>query len=264
MADLLMNYIGLSLDDFEDFEEKNVSTITKKDAIKNDNTILIKKLSKYVVDMGLPSGTLWGRYNVGVDIYQPLEIASQLYGHYYAWAEVNTKDSYTWDTYKTDTHYKIKLSDKPKIDTGEHKILCLEEDAAYNEMRICGAKIPTIEQFEELLKYCNFLPVEKMYGIGPEHRWDKNIESLDGIVLISKINGNQIFFPVNGYYNGSQQITATECGLYWTANQSDRFQQCAIALTIKFPKSAIETPIIKFTTQEKRMGLSIRPVINIM
>ena len=61
MADLLMNYIGLSLDDFEDFEEKNVSTISKKDAIKNDNTILIKKLSKYVVDMGLPSGTLWRR-----------------------------------------------------------------------------------------------------------------------------------------------------------------------------------------------------------
>ena len=266
MADLLLDYIGLTLDDFEDFEEKNISTSPKQDIIKNDNIILMKKLSKYVVDMGLPSGTFWGRYNLGVDIFQPLEIASQLYGHYYAWAEVNTKDSYTWDTYKTDTHYKIKLSDKPKIDTGEHKILCLEEDAAYNEMCICGTKpkIPTIEQYEELLKYCNFLPVEKMYGIGPERRWDKSIESLDGIVLISKINGNQIFFPINGYHNGSQQITATRCGLYWTANQSDKFQQCAIALTINFLKIAIEPPTIKFTTQEKRMGLSIRPVINIM
>lgn len=261
MADLLLNYIGLSLDDFDEYEESK-PIMAKHEVVKNDNTILMKKLSKYVVDMGLPSGTLWGRYNLGVDIYQPLEIASQLYGHYYAWGEIKEKETYTWDTYKSDTRYKINLNENPYT----QKILYLEDDAAYNEMCICGIKpkIPTIEQFEELLKYCNFLPVEKMYGIGPERRWDKSIESLDGIVFISKNNNNQIFFPANGYYSGSQQIKTAGCGLYWTANQSDKFQQAAVALTIKFSKSPIDPPTIKFTTQEKRMGLSIRPVINIM
>ena len=45
------------------------------------------------VDLGLPSGTLWAKCNVG---------ASNEYevGDYFAWGEVETKTSYSWKTYK--------------------------------------------------------------------------------------------------------------------------------------------------------------------
>ena len=42
---------------------------------------------KEVVDLGLPSGTLWCKYNLGVDSNQ-LSTPEDWYGKYYAWGEL--------------------------------------------------------------------------------------------------------------------------------------------------------------------------------
>jgi len=47
----------------------------------------------------LPSETLWGKYNVGVNPHK-LNKAQDWYGGYYAWGEIEEKQNYNWDTYK--------------------------------------------------------------------------------------------------------------------------------------------------------------------
>ena len=45
------------------------------------------------VDLGLPSGLLWAKCNLGAS-------SPEEYGDYYAWGETTTKSNYNWSTYK--------------------------------------------------------------------------------------------------------------------------------------------------------------------
>ncbi len=47
---------------------------------------------EFWVDLGLPSGILWAKYNVGAN-------SPEEYGGYYAWGETEEKESYAMDTY---------------------------------------------------------------------------------------------------------------------------------------------------------------------
>ena len=59
--------IKLALDDYEDVEQ-NSSISQHNDIIDAENVIKQKyDLLKELVDLGLPSGTLWFNYNYGVD-----------------------------------------------------------------------------------------------------------------------------------------------------------------------------------------------------
>lgn len=73
----------------EVYYDPNVYSIT---TLGTQPTYTIVNGHKFV-DLGLPSGLLWARNNVG---------ASTPYadGDYYAWGETQTKSSYSWDTYK--------------------------------------------------------------------------------------------------------------------------------------------------------------------
>ena len=52
-----------------------------------------------VVDLGLPSGTLWCKYNLGATC-EPNNNKSW-FGNYYAWGELEpNKKKYDWDHYK--------------------------------------------------------------------------------------------------------------------------------------------------------------------
>lgn len=60
--------IQLALDDFDD--EEQVQNIKSKQIQNRDYTKEYLDLMNDVVDLGLPSGTLWCKYNLGVDINQ--------------------------------------------------------------------------------------------------------------------------------------------------------------------------------------------------
>ena len=92
------------------------------------------------VDLGLPSGTLWAKYNLG---------ATNEYdaGSYYAWGETETKDEYTQNNYKwyipNDPQYRYYYY------TNDATTLYLEDDAARVNMK--GKwQIPSVEQVQEL------------------------------------------------------------------------------------------------------------------
>ena len=91
--------IQLALDDFDD--EETVQNIKSKQVNHNDYTKEYLDLMKYeVVDLGLPSGTLWCKYNLGVNSNKLFK-AEDWYGDYYAWGELEpNKSKPYWDNYK--------------------------------------------------------------------------------------------------------------------------------------------------------------------
>ena len=62
-----------------------------------------------VVDLGLPSGTLWCKYNLGAN-------TETEYGDYYAWGELTTKSEYTEENYRYKDN-SIQLSPECDIAT---------------------------------------------------------------------------------------------------------------------------------------------------
>ena len=95
----------------------------------------------HMIDLGLPSGTLWSCCNVGAS-------APEEYGDYFAWGETRTKAVYSWDTYSYGNS-----SDRVKYIGSD--IAGTEYDAATANW---GApwRMPTKEQCKELKDHCKF------------------------------------------------------------------------------------------------------------
>lgn len=117
------------------------------------------------VDLGLPSGTLWAKYNLGAN-------SENTPGNRYAFAEITTKSTFTWDTYTShavvhtiDDQKIVKLTKYCPVDKPEYwetetpdNILQIEniDDVAYNtEVYEYLWNIPTTEQFKELVANTN-------------------------------------------------------------------------------------------------------------
>ena len=95
----------------------------------------------HMIDLGLPSGTLWSCCNVGAS-------APEEYGDYFAWGETKAKVNYSWDTY----NYGNSSNNVEYIGSD---IAGTEYDAATANW---GApwRMPTKEQCEELEDRCRW------------------------------------------------------------------------------------------------------------
>lgn len=125
------------------------------------------------VDFGLPSGTIWSTKNVGAN-------KAEDFGNYYAWGEVETKDSYTNDNYKWG-----KRNNNTKYQNDNRYRLEVQDDAASMNL---GAqwRMPTKAQFEELSSKCNV-------------EWTQ-LNGVDGYLFVLKgDNSKSIFIPAAGY-----------------------------------------------------------------
>ena len=106
--------INLALDDFDD--EEQVQNIKSKQILNRDYTKeYLDFLRDELVDLGLPSGTLWCKYNLGVDINNTTS-QNQLIGDYYAWGEIipnklnklnNNLYNFSWYTYDIKNCIKV-------------------------------------------------------------------------------------------------------------------------------------------------------------
>ena len=171
------------------------------------------------VDLGLPSGTKWATCNVGAT-------APHEYGNYYAWGEVSTKSDYAIENYILDD---VSMSD-------------ITGDATYDAARanLGGLwRMPTKIEMEELVNSCTWTSVEQngvygMQGIGP--------------------NGNCIFFPAAGDYDGISADSIGAYGHYWTStpDENSNIYSCS------FLFYSSEDYIILWDYRTR--GRSIRPV----
>ena len=164
--------IQLALDDFDD--EDQIQNVKSKQVQNRDYTKeYLDLLRDEVVDLGLPSGTLWCKYNLDVDPNQ-LTTRKDWYGSYYAWGELEpNKTNVKGEIYFSSNNYKFgegyeKLTKYcTKSDFGllngfntfvdNLTELLPEDDAAYQNKKFYNFKfhIPTIDQFEELINYTN-------------------------------------------------------------------------------------------------------------
>ena len=264
--------IQLALDDFDD--EEQVQNIKSKQVNHRDYTKEYLDLINEVVDLGLPSGTLWCKYNLDVDSTQ-LNKAEDWYGNYYAWGELEPNKTneegkiyFDWSNYKFGNDYNKLTKYCSNFDFGLKHFtdtliqLLPEDDVAYQNKKLYNFKfhIPSKEQCEELIDYTNNYWVDNYDPNKIKHnpKNDKGIKGLNGMVFEGK-NGNQMFIPAAGYRTDFDiNFIGSECNL-WTSNLKLGYPYSACYFGFKAFKQA-GTPIYNGF---RCSGFTIRPVINL-
>ena len=259
--------IQLALDDFED--EEQVQHVKSKQVQNRDYTKEYLDLTNVVVDLGLPSGTLWCKYNLDVNPKQLTE-PEDWYGGYYAWGELecnkSNKDNkiyFSWPNYKFGNYDKLtKYCNTSLLNgfTDNLTQLFPEDDAAYQFKKCHNFKfhIPTKEQFEELLKYTQHYCVKNYDPNKIKHNPDdKGIQGLNGRVFEGK-NGNQLFIPAAGHCFGSDiSYIGSDCSV-WSSSLG--LDDPNYAYYLYFNNN---TNNISVYSCYRCVGLNIRPVINL-
>ena len=140
------------------------------------------------VDLELPSGTLWAETNIGAT-------SAIDFGDYFAWGETKAKTIYSWDTYK----YRNSSSNLTKYNSTDGLTTLEASDDAATANWGAPCRIPTYDEFEELLMSDNCIWEEKVYKIGDDSSGKRYIN--DGYTTVYKVtskrNGNSIYFPAS-------------------------------------------------------------------
>lgn len=153
-----------------ELNQRIIDLTSENNSLKNEIVVLrgriaeLEKVSKMqsqfcnVVDLGLPSGTLWADRNIGAS--SPEEC-----GEYFAWGEITTKDGeYSLEEYDYCNHPQTLPPSNDAATQNWNNEWCM----------------PTKEQFDELLDCCLWTWTGKGYEVK------------------SKINGKSIVFPAAG------------------------------------------------------------------
>ena len=170
------------------------------------------------IDLGLPSGVKWATCNVGAS--NPEE-----YGGYYAWGEIEEKDSYTEDNSFTYGKYYGGISGNPEYD-----VACAKWGGAW--------RMPTAAEQQELLENCTW-------------RWTAQ-NGINGYKVIAP-NGNSIFLPASGCRNGTKIDGEGELGYYWSGSVNEGNNYGAYYLDFNSGSNGLYSFF-------RNYGFSVRPV----
>ena len=219
------------------------------------------------VDLGLASGLLWAKYNMGAT--EPTDR-----GNYYAWGETSTKKKYNGSSYKhfkTDDYDRVKKIYKYNEGDGK-EVLDLEDDAARANLGV-GYRIPTKADWEELLDDCKWEAVTVTLPIELDPAQKKSVARWK----VTGPNGNYIILPATGgvkrtgVYFGHEYFDYDT--FYTTANlypakesPDDEKYEYAIALTWPIyaeetSSGSIEEP--SFRSTYRPYGVVVRPVFDL-
>ena len=247
--------IRLALDDFDD--EEQVQNIKSKQVNHRDYTKEYLDLMNEAVDLGLPSGTKWFKYNLGVD-YKKFNINSEnsvpedWYGNYYAWGEIEpnklkyTESNYKWNNKQISTKYNSR-------DNLEE--LLPEDDAAQQFNKLL--RIPTDDECLELLNNTNKGCVYDYNGI----------KGLNGYIISNKKDSRKyIFIPAAGLIGDSKHMQDEDAILL--INERLDGIRCRVLVYEEsngyidaYSKLPVAEGYIK--SMQRICGFTIRPVINL-
>ena len=155
------------------------------------------------VDLGLPSGLLWAKCNLGA-------AAPEEYGGNYSWGETAQKEAYDWSHYRYCTVDSVgELKSLTKYNTRSSygavdslTILEATDDAATAVLGN-GARIPTKKEWQELMDN-TIAEWTTQNGVGGRK--------------FTAANGNSIFLPAAGRRHGSELEYDGSYGIYWSAS----------------------------------------------
>lgn len=214
-------------------------------------TVTLQAIPEYV-DLGIvrdEHAVCWATKNLGAS--NPIQV-----GSYYAWAETETKATYSWDNYKYGKYNKVtKYCDRSDQGTVVDNKYSLEadDDAATSSLG-AGWRTPSPDDITDLLNDSN---TERMYVVA-DGRW--------GYVFHSKISGytsNFIFLPhTSGYFKGDHLSSASpdyEYGGYYWSNkiETNTWTSASHANALEIKSSS--APSLA-TMMQRAYGLVVRPV----
>lgn len=143
------------------------------------------------VDLALPSGLLWCEHNVGAST--PYE-----HGLYFSWGNVTGHaegSGYDFsDAVYAETDGAALTGNIPTNNTYDM--------ARHNMGSPC--RLPTVGEFQELHNNC-------------DSEWTDE-DGVAGRRWTSRINGNSVFFPASGFYNGTALNGRGSYGYYWSSS----------------------------------------------
>ena len=206
------------------------------------------------VDLGLASGLLWAKCNMGTT--KPTEPDD-----YYAWGETSTKKKYYIDNYK---HFKVDENVKIlKYNEKDGKeVLELEDDAANAYLGV-GYRIPTKEDWEELLEDCEW---EVVTTTLPEIV-DPSQKKVIARWKVTGPSGNSIVLPTTSGFKADGWGVQPDYDIYYTtANLYPAEYKKAVALTWPmFAKETLSECIeeLSFKSIHRDYGVVIRPVFDL-
>lgn len=165
-------------------KEAMAEVVKKLKELELNAGVGVPKETMEYVDLGLPSGIMWAKCDLG-------GTSPEKYGDSYSWGE-------TWTKTTTDYYYftDIVEGQYTKYDSRDKRFfLEKEDDAAYLRLGE-GWRTPTWNEVQELYDNCT-VTASKLNG------WP-------GVMFISKINNNYIFFGYNtiGVKDGSRWTSA--------------------------------------------------------
>ena len=195
----------------------------------------------HMIDLGLPSGTLWACCNVGAS--KPEE-----YGNYYAWGETSPKSVYSWSTYKwcsglydTQTKYCTKSS----YGSVDNKTTLDSSDDAATVNWGTPWRMPSLDVIKELVDKCTSVQTSQ--------------NGVNGWKFTGP-NGGVIFFPAAGIrwdgepFDVNNSFDAGSYGFYWSSSlyESTPFDALVLYLGVGWYSDNVPW--------ERGNGQSVRPV----
>ena len=165
----------------------------------------------HLIDLGLPSGTLWACCNVGAH-------APEEYGGYFAWGETTEKSMYDWSTYKWGKGYDNLTKYNTNSGNGivDEKTTIEPSDDAATANWGAPWHMPSLTQIEELLDKCTLT-------------WT----SVNGVIGRKFVgpNGGAVFLPAAGYRWDGELGHAGSRGHYWSSSldESGPYRACYLS-----------------------------------
>ena len=189
-----------------------------------------------VADMGLPSGTLWARKNI--DASQPNGFAASEYQYecsFFSYGNIAAHNpisdsafSYNWGSSNSGPYASTPGSQL----SGNVPV-----NSTYDIARaICGEpwRLPTGTEFQELIDNCDFVQADGETVVSGSNKL-VTVNSIVGIYLKSKTNGNLLFFPCCGYGNNTTLTSRASYGSY----RSGSWASAANNLVLCFTSSSV-------------------------
>jgi hypothetical protein len=194
--------------------------------------------NKGFVDLGLPSGTLWAKCNLGAE-------KATDFGKFFQWGDTQGYSgvdehqfSWDWDDYK----YGTSWNNMTKYNNTDGKLVLDNEDDPVFVATNGKFKSPTKEQLQELIDCTN-------------HEWT-SVDGVNGMKFVSKSDDTKyIFIPMAGYcLNGSHNDVGF-WGCVWSISRSESSAYGA------WEMSFYEGNVLMYYSS-RRSGYPVRGVVN--
>ena len=141
------------------------------------------------MSLGLPSGLLWATMNIGAS-------SPEEFGLYFSWGNVPGHAEASGFDFSREVYNETPAA---AIEAN----LSLAEDMARLSL---GSpwRMPTEQEFQELIDNCTRV-------------WT-TLQGVSGLLFTSNINGNSVFFPAAGRYNGTTLDDRGTDAYYWSSS----------------------------------------------